>query len=381
MILSTNAKLPRPRLAVPVSAVVPMVVVLLAACERPDDVLFIPEAVPPREIASGLYRVTWHRDADVVRGFTLDGARIVYQSRNLPGFGPGSYVLSVGVVEGDVRGDFHVYQRALLDTIAHVAFVSMARVLVTWRTVSDDAAISCPNCPPPPPAFEIGFRRLPPDGIVPIANIPTRSVRLRNQFTVFSSGCPTHTVRIRPAEREILARLVNPFGPVETADGSTGFYSDGETLWRYEPWDASAPPDSIGPGAFPTLSSDGSLLAAAVATVVDSTEGVCFFGACPCRQETVEIDAAGWEIVLHDLNGGTVTSLGPGLEPAFDPLARRVAVRRPDALYWIELATGTAEIIAGTEGGYAPAVAPDGSKLAFSAETFGNSDVFYVRLR
>jgi Tol biopolymer transport system component len=47
----------------------------------------------------------------------------------------------------------------------------------------------------------------------------------------------------------------------------------------------------------------------------------------------------------------------------------------------VDLATGTAELIAGAEGGFAPAVSPDGSLLAFSAERFENPDVFFVRIR
>jgi hypothetical protein len=50
-------------------------------------------------------------------------------------------------------------------------------------------------------------------------------------------------------------------------------------------------------------------------------------------------------------------------------------------LYWVDLATGDATAIPATAGAYAPAVAPDGSIVAFTAERFDNPDVFYVRIR
>jgi Tol biopolymer transport system component len=174
---------------------------------------------------------------------------------------------------------------------------------------------------------------------------------------------------------------VNPFGPVERADGSAGFYSDGETVWRYDPADPVAPPDSLGPGAFPALSPDGMRLAAAVPLGLDSTSGQCQAALCPCRQETVTITTTGWEVRLYDLAGGSAVALGAGLEPAFDPLEARLVVRRTDGLYWVTLATGDATSIAGTAGGYAPAVSPDGTVLAFTADRFEGPDVFFVRIR
>jgi hypothetical protein len=188
-------------------------------------------------------------------------------------------------------------------------------------------------------------------------------------------------LRRRPAEQEITLRRANPYGPVESSDGSAGFYSDGEAVWRYDPADPAAPPDSLGPGAFPALSPDGLRLAAAVPSGLDSTSTQCQAGLCPCIQVTWTITATGWTVRLYDLAGGTVDTLAAGLEPAFDPLEPRLVVRRPDALYWVALATGEATEIPGTAGGYAPAVSPDGALLAFTAERFDGPDVFFVRIR
>jgi hypothetical protein len=349
---------------------------LLAGCAEPNDTVFVPPAVPPEEIAPGLFRVTWNPAPDVVRGFTPDGTRILYQSRDLPGRGAGWYVLSLAIADGATREEASVYRRALGDPLGQVIIAPAYRLLVTWRALPE-GAVNCPTCPPPPTAVDVAIRRLPPTDGVALSGLPARVIVLTNHA---SAGC-SHRIRLTPVEQLVETRRVNPYGPVELADASAGFYSDGDAVWRYDPADSAATPDSLGRGAFPALSPDGLLLAAALPTGTDSTSSLCYFGLCPCVQETVVFTATGWETLLYDLSAGTVRPLAPGSEPAFDPLAPRVAVRRDDALYWVELATGTATKIPGTEGGYAPAVAPDGSLLAFSAETFGNPDVFFVRLR
>ncbi len=349
---------------------------LLTGCGEPNDTVFVRPAAAPEEIAPGLFRVTWNPAPDVVRGFTPDGARILYQSRDLPGVGAGWYVLSVGIADGAVREEASVYRRALGDPLGQLTITPTHRLLVTWRAVPEGAA-NCPTCPPPPTAVDVAIRRLPLQDGVAVSGLPFRVIVLTNHA---SAGC-RHRIRRDPVEQLVAARRVNPYGPAELADESAGFYSDGDAVWRYDPTDPAEPPDSLGLGAFPALSPDGSLLAAAVPTGVDSTSGFCNFGLCPCVQETVTFTATGWQTLLYDLAAGTVRPLAAGSEPAFDPLAPRVAVRRDDALYWLELATGTATKIPGTEGGYAPAVAPDGARLAFSAGTYGNPDVFFVRLR
>jgi hypothetical protein len=285
-----------------------------------------------------------------------------------------------------VRDEAEIYRRALRDTVTHVVSTVNARLLVSWRSL-EEGSVSCRLCPPPPPTIELHIRRLPPTGIVALPSIPTRVVALPNRFTG-DVICPDgefgpnlfHRIRIRPAELEIWGRHANPFGPLESADGAAGFYSDGEAVWRYNPSNASAPSDSVGPGIYPSLSPDGGTLAAAVPLGLDSVGGTCQTGLC-CTQETVRIDATGWEVVLHDLARGGSTVLGPGLETAFDPGAPRLAVGRPEALYWMDLAAGEATEIPGTGGGYAPAISPDGSVLAFTARRNGNADVYYVSIR
>jgi hypothetical protein len=346
--------------------------------------------VPPLEIAPGLFRVTWNPAADVVRGFTPGGDRIVYQTRDLPGFQRGWGMFSVGVADGAVREEAGIYRLALPDSTAHIVLGSASRLLITWHTVGP-GGVTCDNqdCPPPPAAIDVALRRLPLTDGVPISALPVREFAIPNHRheprTCAGGGvdpAANKFLRIRPAEREITLRRANPYGPVESADGTAGFFSDGETIWRYDPADPAAPADSLGPGAFPALSPDGQRLAVAVPLGLDSSSAQCQAGLCPCVQETWTITSTtGWQVMLYDLVSGAVTPLAGGLEPAFDPLEARLVLRRSDGLHWVSLATGEETDILGTDGGYAPAISPDGALLAFTAERYDSPDVFFLRIR
>jgi hypothetical protein len=364
---------------------------ILLACSEPDDTLFVRPPVPPAEIAPGLFRLTWSETADVVRGFSVESDRIVYQSRDLPGFARGVGVFSASISDGSVREEAGIYRLALQDTTSHIILGAASRLHVAWHTTGP-GGVTCDNppdpCPAPPPATDVAIRRLPLTDGAAINSLPIREFTIPNNSATArlcagggSDPVGEKVLRVRPAEREIALRRVNPFGPAERADGTAGFFSDGETVWRYDPADPAAPPVPVGPGAFPALSPDGARLAAAIPTGVDSTSGQCFAGLCPCSQTTWTITAAGWSIVLYDLSGGAADTLAAGLEPVFDPLEPRILVRRPDALHWVTLATGESTEIAGTGGGYAPAISPDGALLAFTAQRFDSPDVFFLRIR
>jgi hypothetical protein len=352
---------------------------LVAGCTEPDDTLFVRPMLPPVEIAPGLFRATWNPGPDVTRGFTPDG-RVVYLAHGLTGVDSAWALLSIGLADGAVREEARIYRLALRDTVAHLRFGPSGRLLVSWRSITESGFDCTGQCPAPAAPVFVTVRRLPPTDGAPLSALPAHGIALPS-LEESSTTCMDTRLRLRPAEQEALDRRANPYGPVELVDGSAGFLSDGETLWRYVPGDLGAPPDSLGPGAFPALSPDGQRLAAAIPLGLDSSSAECFAGLCPCHMQTVTISSTGWDVLLYDLANRAQAPVGPGLEPAFDPLAPRLVVRRPDGLYWVDIATGSATAIPQTEGGYAPAVAPDGTVLAFTAQRFGNPDIFYVRIR
>ncbi|HEX9729501.1 MAG TPA: hypothetical protein VGA37_13425 [Gemmatimonadales bacterium] len=351
-------------------------VALLAACTPPDDTLFTPAVVEPQEVQPGLFRVTWNPGPDVVRGFNLDGTRIVFRSQDLGASAVDWRLHSVPVAGGQGREEAAIYRLALINPVGQIVFTPGFRWLALWRQATPGAE-TCRGCPPAPTAVQLSLMRLGETDGLPLSALPVRFHVLPN----FASASPCdHRIRINPAEREIRDRGTNPFGPVVSATGSDGYYSDGETTWRFDPADPAQPADSIGPGSFPDLSRDGSLLAVAQPVQTDSVSDICIDGICPCIQETVSITAGQWQVVIHDLRAGTTRVLAPGLEPRFDPRGRRVLVRRFDGLYWVDLESGAADSIPGTTVGFAPAISPDGSLIAFSSFLAGNVDVFFVRV-
>ncbi len=355
----------------------------IAGCDTPDDEIFTPPIVAPIEV-DGRFRVTFNTGADVVRGVTRDGARILYRSQGLTGFGPEWRILSIPATGGEVREEAGLYRAALRDSIAQLRFDAGGRTLVTWKF--GPAGIG--SCGPPaavgPTAMLLVVFRLDEVDGRPVAALPTRVIPTPSVIRSFIGPLRMlHLqVTILPAELEIRTFGVDPYGPAVDQVG-IGYLSDGTTIWRLDLADPTLSPDSIAQGVFPALSTQGDQLAFSVPTglssVTDTT--VVPFGLGSCTQETITIRASGWDVVLYDLAAGTSVLLGEGVEPQFDPAGGRVVVRRPDGLYWIDVGTGGASFIAGTEGAYSAAVSPDGSFLAFSARGGGSGhDVFLLPL-
>jgi hypothetical protein len=210
----------------------------------------------------------------------------------------------------------------------------------------------------------------------PVAGLPTREL---STGAAVGSGTGNVRVRVSPALREMDANGGNPFGPALARDGAV-VYSDGDSLWLAG-LDSGEEPEFLGLGAYPATSQDLRLLAFARPVSVDSTavQYVVPVGIGVCIQEHVEVTAAGWQIVVRDLDTGDETVLGAGLEPVFDPMAARV-LARDGALIWYDLSTGDRSALPGSDGSFAPAIARDGSILAFSRSDNGNTDVFVVPL-
>ena len=346
------------------------------ACGPPSDVIFEPPLVSP--VAEGdRFRVTFNPGPDVVRGFSADG-RIVYRSRGLPGLEDRWGVLSVDPAGGSARLEASVYQAALSGS-AQLRYDSAGRVLVLWRRPIPGTH-GCPDpAPPPSPVIEVSLLRLEAVDGLPLSKIPTTTIPLP---TIVGAGSGSQLVRVPPADQELRRHAVDPFGPALAPDGSgTAFLSDGETVFRIDLLDPDRPPVPVGSGAFPSLSPEGTVLAVAVPSGLDSASvfDTVVSGLFVCVQETRTIQAASWQIELIDLTDGTSRTLGAGIEPVFDPSGQRVLARRDQGLAWIDLAEGTVTSLASTGGAYAPAVSPDGETVAFSLDR-DSSDVFFVRM-
>lgn len=346
-------------------------------CGVPDDELFTPPVAEPDELLPGLYRLTLNDGPDVVRGFEPTGERVVYRSRGLAGFGDDWRILSVPREGGQVTEVAGLYRAALRNPPGHAEVQPERRILTLWREPTDGVE-SCRDCPPAPDPIGLSIVRLDPTDGRALSALPTRTFFLPN-FLEGPGPC-THRIRLTPAEVEVRSRGTNPFGPTMLPTSAIGYYSDGDAVWRFDLERPEIPAESLGPGLFPAVSADGRFVAAAMPMVSDSTSDFCIVGLCPCIQETVQYAVPDWTVRVYDIEAGTARDLGSGLEPRFHPTEPKLLVRRAGGLYWVDLETGAADSVSNTSGAFAAAIAPDGSRLAFSTNLFGNADVFVLEL-
>lgn len=343
------------------------------ACDPPEDRLFEPEAVMPAEVQPGLFRVTWSEGRDVVRGFTPDG-RILYLSADAlrPDV---ERLLSVSPDDGATREEAGLYRASLLQPVVNLAFHE-GRRLLTVRSPGLVGLHTCGGCPAPPTVVGLTLRLLEAADGEALSSLP----QLVQDVPVDTgSGTSRPFIRVTPAEQEARVYGVDPFRPALLPDGFTSYFSDGESVFRF---DAATPStaDSVLRGAFVAASADGALLAVSEPVNTDSTGSLCMAG-LDCQQTTIVISATGWETTVYDASSlAVVAGPFPGIEPVFDPLGGRLLVRRFDGLYWITLSTGAEELIEQSSGGVGAALSPDGSVLAYSLNLFGNADVFFLRL-
>lgn len=366
----------------------------MAGCDTPSDVIFEAPGFTPVEDRDGRFQVTFGAGPEVARGFLPDG-RLVLRALDLPPFGDGWVLASVPPLGGTVREEVAVYRQALTDPPSGLMIGEQHRALVLWR----DAVPGIHGCPDsiqqagyllnpanavavPPPASPvlISVYALPMEDGTALTSLPRRVVETKG---VYGAGTANQRVRITPALRDADRTGGDVFGPALVPGTSEMVYSDGDELWFLSLADTSSPPVALGLGAYPSLGPDGRTLAFARPVGLDSVVQV-YQVPLPigtCTQEHVEISAAGWELVLLDLETGDERVLGDGFDPAFDPTADRIVARVGGALSWIDVGTGAATAIPGTAGAVDPSVSPDGVVLAFTLPVAtGNTNVYFVRL-
>ena len=359
---------------------------LAAACAPPGDELFEPPGFTPLQDRDGRYRVTFGSGPDAVRGFLPDG-RLLFRTFDLVPFGEAWILASAPLEGGVVREEAAVYRPALRSEMGSLLVDEARRILAAWIPAlpgvdgCPDSSLTSAGIPPPPTPSPVGVTlyTLPPADGPPLASFPARFIPMT---TVTGAGTISQRVRVSPAVSDADRDGANPFGPVLLSGSTQLIFSDGEQLWQASVTDTSAAPVSIGAGAYPAISADRRTLAYARPLGLDSTVRNYFVpvGIVVCNERHVEVTAASWEIVLRDLESGTESVLGEGRDPAFDPVASRLVVRG-SGLQWLELSTGVPSPIPATTGAFAPALSPDGAKLAFSlinAET--EVDVYFIRL-
>ena len=358
----------------------------VAACADPSDVLYQAGPVPPLEVKPGLFRLTFDPHGDYVRGFTTTGDTILFRGQRSIAVGDVWQILGVPVAGDPTAEQVHLYRSALRQPLGSLEAVDQARFLSWWQPGTDGSFYGPAGCPGPASrrlqAWMQGVFRLPNVDGAALSSVPFWLILTPSADTlVNSSALIEFRTRFDFAQIEA-ERGANAFGPNVSTDGRTGFYSDGELVWRFDPTSAIPAPDSITHAIFPRVSPDGARLAVAVPEGVDSVEKVTngSTGVRQCLQDEWSLTATGWHVVVTNLGGGDTVRVVRGTEPVFDSAGARIVVRRGTGLVLVDLASGAESPVPGTEGAFAAAWSPDGSYLAFSATVSNNTDVYFVKL-
>ena len=155
------------------------------------------------------------------------------------------------------------------------------------------------------------------------------------------------------------------FRPSWAPDGERIVYSDGLAL---RIWNVDDPVSTVIPGTEDGVSAAWSPGGEWIAfTVLPRTDSVVYECSCSDVQafRTVYASGAG-TLVLVRPDGSERTELGEGEDPAWSPDGAFIYVRRGTGIFRVARAGGAAAPVPNTEGGRAPAVSPDGQRLAFS---------------
>lgn len=367
-------------------------VVATSACADPSEPLYVRTPSGPVELSAGLFRLTTGPQLDYARA-VLDDGTVLFVSSALPGAADSFGMAIADPAGGPARRINSVYQvgfpnqriwtyvpgttRPILFSLMHT------RARYQWCGLEDSDGAPAP---PRPPFGGWHLNVLPATDGQAVTDLarPSREIPVFQSNAVNVTGRPLGPKRMReiPPMSEADELGANPFGPSVSTDERYAYVSDGVVVWRYDLADSAGPADSITDGAYPVLARDDATLFLARTTVTDSTATFSRFVYLDwiCDQTYVEYTWDDWQVVRRDLATGVEDTVGVGAEPALLGTDRLV-VRRPGGLYVLSLSDGSADLLVADPTATSPAVAPDGSALAFTSRAFGNPDIFLLRLR
>lgn len=156
------------------------------------------------------------------------------------------------------------------------------------------------------------------------------------------------------------------FRPSWAPDGERIAFSDGLSV---HVWTIGDPTSSVVPGTEDGVSAawspDGEWIAFTAMPRADSTVRECLCTDSTPLYQTVYGTGPRMLVIIRPDGSGRI-ELGEGEDPAWSPDGEFIYVRRDDMIVRIPSAGGDGVPVANTERGRAPAVSPDGQRLAFS---------------
>ena len=362
-------------------------VVAATACSEPSDILYEPEPQLPVEIAPGLTRLTVSPGPDYVRGVTADG-RVIYLAAGLVG-GPTAFgVVSMDPNGGSVRQEAGAYATVLPGLIAADYYESPTRRTLLAMNPPGDKDQYCGDFshPAPAPAY-VGMRlyTLPPADGAAFSALPQVLI----EFPLFQGRGTDSTdrpvtpklLRFVPALWDADSLGTRAAGPAISASGEYAYISDMETVTRLDLVNPQSPPVAMSAGAYPLLSASETELFVSRPVVSDSVARVdsIYYHFFLCVQVTTLYTVEEWQVWRLNLTTSDDAMVGIGAEPSRLGDSALV-VRRADGLYVLRLQDGVSTLLVDDATATSPAVAPDGSFIAFTSRRFGNPDIFVLRL-
>lgn len=231
----------------------------------------------------------------------------------------------------------------------------------------EDGGEALPFCAPMQPLLDsIVLRVRTVDESRHISEEPRVAIRMEgtDAGNRFGTSGPWYE-RLFPFQAAYRAEHAMLFRPSWAPDGERIAFSDGlgVRIWRIGDAAAMSVPGTED-GVSAAWSPDGEWIAFARLPRADSITYEC---SCPgdvTAYRTI-YTAGPRTLVIVRPDGSALTELGPGSDPAWSPDGSHIYVSRAEGIVQVPRSGGSGVQIPDTERGRAPAVSPDGARLAF----------------
>lgn|SRR5690606_32242809 len=363
-----------------VRTVTPAVVLLalaMSAC-REGVTPFTP---PVRDYGGPIYALTFGAGQDSDPGWAPSGDHILYhttQFMTVPGVS--GVVLLIPADGGTAEPVFGDLQRPGARAFATPAISPDGERVAYMDMMSVDAPRMCRVAGfPPDEAPECAPQPLLDSAVLRVRRIgEQRNFRDDPALPVRFSGTDPGSrmltdgpwyEQLFPFQAQHRQELAMLFRPSWAPDGENIAFSDGLAI---HVWNVGAAASTVVPGTEDGVSAawspDGQWIAYAEIARTDSAvqHCACAAGLVSFATFRTVYDMETATIVVMRPDGSERLDLGEGADPAWSPDGSFIYARRADGIYRIARSDGSAALVANTDRGRAPAVSPDGGRLAFS---------------